>query len=173
MARVSVAFQRMRYLRRRGLDGLTRGKPKGGSDPGVPRLKKLRSWLSSRSTALGGTGTSKTFTADQATNRLTITGHGYSNGSGPFEASNSGGGLPAGLSATDPYWTSVVDVNTVQLHLSAVAAATPRDAVEFTDAGTGTQTLKPRTDDLALAEHLRQGVSPGRLQAETDIDNLI
>lgn len=166
-----VKLQHIRHLRRRKLDGLTRGTI--GGDPGHPRLKHLASWLGAQSDDVAGTGTGKTFTVTPANDTLTITAHGYSAGAGPFVASNSGGALPSGIVAGVLYWVSVSDANTLQLHISLEDAVLGQNAVSISTAGTGTQTLTPATTTTALTEHLRQGVSPERLDALTDIDDLI
>lgn len=86
------------------------------------------------------TTNNETFTAANATNYLTITGHGLVSGNGPYQISNSGGALPAGLTALVDYWVILVDANTIQLATS-YANALAGTAVAFTDDGTGTQTL--------------------------------
>ena len=173
MAQVSVKISRVRHMRRRTLRGLTRGVVLDNSDPGVPRLKKYGAWLDSRETTLAPTATVQTFTANNATDELTVTGHGYSDGSGPLVLANSGGALPAGLSEDELYWASVVDVNTIQLHYTESEAARQVNPVDFTDNGSGTNDIRPGTDQASLQEHLRQRLRSETLQAETDIDNLV
>ena len=86
----------------------------------------------------------KTFTTLSDVNEtLTCTAHGYLAGDGPIRASNSGGALPTGLSATVDYFIGVVDANTIALYTSEATAITNllADRVPFTGAGTGTHTL--------------------------------
>lgn len=83
-----------------------------------------------------------TFTAVAATDIATATGHKLRTGM-PVQVSNTGGGLPAGLSAATTYWVNVIDVNTfyfydTQAHAIA-GGSTGR--IDITTAGTGTQTV--------------------------------
>lgn len=104
---------------------------------------------------------------------LEIASHGHVSGDGPFLASNSGGALPAGLDATTLYWAGLLDASHIRLHRTWAEAAAGTNPVDITDAGTGTHTLTPATTEAALAEHLRQGVSPATLRDATDVDDLI
>lgn len=74
------------------------------------------------------------FTADDTTDVITITGHGYANGD-RIRVSNAGGALPAGLAADTTYFVLNVTANTFQVSLSLNGAV-----VDITDAGTGTHT---------------------------------
>ena len=85
-------------------------------------------------------GPDVTFTADNATDRLTATAHGMATGDGPFEVS-SAGTLPTGLAASTNYWCIRVDDNTLQV-ASSLANAKSGTAVTFSDDGTGTHTLE-------------------------------
>lgn len=91
-----------------------------------------------------------TFTADNATNRLTVTGHGLTTGDGPLQASNSGGALPTGISALTDYWVIVVDANTIQIATS-LANAIAGTAVDFSTNGTGTHTLSDTASTVTPA----------------------
>ncbi len=82
----------------------------------------------------------KTFTATAATDTLTVTAHGLQTGDGPFQVSNSGGGLPAGLVALTNYWIIATSVDTFKV-ATTLANALLGTAVDVTTAGTGTQTI--------------------------------
>lgn len=105
-----------------------------------------------------------TFTAANATELFTSANHGMSTGAGPFRVSNSGGALPAGLSADTDYWViadianGVADpVNTFQLATSKANALAGTELLITTD-GTGTQTLRRTQNDVIIAQ-LLQGLN--------------
>jgi hypothetical protein len=83
-----------------------------------------------------------TTTHSSSDTNLTATAHGMQTGDGPVLLSNSGGALPAGLSASTPYWLIKVDANTLQLATS-LALALAGTAVTFSADGTGTQDISP------------------------------
>ncbi len=88
-------------------------------------------------------GASKTMTVASTSagvETLTITGHGLTTGEGPILFTNSGGGLPGGISAGTKYWAIVVDANTIALATSR-ANALANTRVDITSSGTGTHTL--------------------------------
>lgn len=66
--------------------------------------------------------------------------HGLATGDGPFFVANTGGGLPAGLAATTPYWAIRVDADTLKLAASK-ANALANTPVNITTAGTGAHSL--------------------------------
>ena len=73
-----------------------------------------------------------------ATNKITITGHGYSDEMGPFRLTTTGV-VPAGLVAkSQDYYIIYTDADTVQLETSVGAGVSG-----FTDQGSGTHTLTP------------------------------
>jgi hypothetical protein len=78
---------------------------------------------------------SATFTADATTDVLTATAHGLSNGD-LLTVTNSGGGLPGGLSAGVWYYVISAAANTFKLSTSSGGSA-----VDITSNGTGTQTF--------------------------------
>ena len=78
----------------------------------------------------------QTFTASATTDKLTCNGHGLEDG-WEVVLSNSGGALPAGLSASTRYFVRDATQNTLKLCLEPGAAY-----IDITDAGTGTQTIK-------------------------------
>lgn len=90
-----------------------------------------------------------TFTADAATNVLTLIG---TSGSNNFQwnggistrraitVSNSGGALPAGLAASTVYFIIGITSSTIKLATS-ITNADAGTAIDITDAGTGTHTI--------------------------------
>lgn len=85
------------------------------------------------------TGITKPFTA-ATTDVCTAAAHALQTGDGPLQVSNSGGALPAGLTAVTDYYPIVLDANTFKL-ASSRANAFAGTAVDITDTGTGTQTI--------------------------------
>lgn len=85
-----------------------------------------------------------TFTADNTTDQLTITGHGLTTGDGAALVRNtSGGTLPGGLAAVTEYWIVRIDANTIKLATSAAnALATTPVTVDITSNGSGTNILE-------------------------------
>jgi len=79
-------------------------------------------------------------TVTPAADTIVATAHGMASGDGPYYISNSGGGLPAPLTANTPYWVIVVDANTIKLATSKANALVPT-AIDITTTGSGTQTL--------------------------------
>ncbi len=83
--------------------------------------------------------------------QFTSTAHGFTDLQGPFLTTNSGGALPAGLTATQQYWVHKVDADTLQLSpskegiINGVGIGNNDDTGAFvavTTIGTGTQTIK-------------------------------
>ena len=166
---LQIRTSRLRHLRRSQANnrGLARG------TAGVRRLYRLASYLSDRATDLTGTGQAQVYTAVNGTNRLTLTGHGYSTGNGPFTLTNDGGEFPTGLFPIG-YWVSVVDVNTLQLHESKQAALQGISIAEFTTNGTGTNSIVPLESLFALFQGLKgNNFSIEELRDATDIDTLV
>ena len=89
-----------------------------------------------------------TFTADSTTDDLTIATHGLNTGDGPLRVTNSGGGLPAGLSPGVDYYVIKVDASTIQLATS-LANALAGTHIDLTSNGTGTNTLIHQTGQLS------------------------
>lgn len=77
-------------------------------------------------------------TVTAATDTLTINGHGLSTGDS-VQFTNSGGGLPAGLSAGVTYFAVVVDANNFKVADTLAHAQAGTNIVDITTAGTGTQ----------------------------------
>jgi hypothetical protein len=94
-----------------------------------------------------------TFTADNATEIFTIASHGLFTGDGPFQVSNSGGALPAGLTALTDYYIIKASASTFKLATSRANAFAGTNLLITTD-GTGTQTLS----DVALTTSPHDGV---------------
>lgn len=86
------------------------------------------------------TPATKVFTAANATEIFTSNGHGLLNGQ-KARVTNSGGALPAGLSAGVDYFLTAVAANTFQLSLTVGGAA-----VLISTDGTGVHTLNPVPD---------------------------
>lgn len=93
----------------------------------------------------GGTGTTNllqsigVFTADNVTDTMSFTGHGLANGTA-VEVTNSGGALPAGLSAGVEYYIVNQTANTFQLSATSGGAV-----INFTTDGTGSHTVHKST----------------------------
>jgi hypothetical protein len=82
-----------------------------------------------------------TFTADAATDQLTVVGHGLLNGDGPVAVRNLGGSLPGALAPVTDYWAILVDADHVKLATSNPNALAGT-AINLTSTGTGTQLLE-------------------------------
>ena len=89
----------------------------------------------------------QTFTAANATEIFTAVAHGLLTGDGPFQVSNSGGGLPTGLTAATDYYIIKIDADTFYLAASR-ALAYVGTAVAITCDGTGTQTISDTADTV-------------------------
>lgn len=76
-----------------------------------------------------------TFTADDSTDVITANAHGLVNGDA-VQVSNSGGGLPGGLSAATTYYVISSTTNTFQLSATLGGAA-----INLSSAGTGTNSF--------------------------------
>jgi hypothetical protein len=102
------------------------------------------------------------FTATNSTNVFSAVGHDLEQGDGPFQVTNSGGALPAGLTALTDYWVIVLNANTFQL-ASSLDNADAGVAVDITTNGTGTQTLVDTPDTERDQDDL-----PAGFDSETD-----
>jgi len=83
-----------------------------------------------------------TVTFTNATNLVNLATHGYLAGDGPFQFSNSGGALPTGITALTDYWV----VETVAAGTFQVALTQGGTAEEFSDDGSGTNTIETPFD---------------------------
>lgn len=136
------------------------------------RRSRLLAFLTERSETLDGTAAGTTFTATNAANTFTASGHGFGIADGPVVVSNAGGALPSGLVDGTEYFVGVVDANTFTLHINRQAVRDD-DRVAISDDGTGTQTVARAETASGLLEWLRFGrAKPRRLAAVTDIDSL-
>ena len=80
------------------------------------------------------------------------TSHGYDTGDGPFQLSNSGGDLPAGLAVTTDYWIIKVDDDTISL-ATTLALAQAGTKLDITAAaGGGTHSLGLFADVLSTVD---------------------
>lgn len=105
--------------------------------------------------------TSHTFTADSTNDVLTITNHGLNTGDGPLQVSNSGGGLPGGLSPGVNYWVIRSDASNIRLATS-LANALANTFIDLTTNGTGTNTLLQQSGQLSpILPFLVTATSPG------------
>lgn len=84
--------------------------------------------------------TDQVFTADNTTEIFTKAAHTLLTGDGPFQVSNSGGLLPAGLVAVTDYWVIKIDADTFYL-ASSLANALAGTHLSISTNGTGTQTI--------------------------------
>lgn len=135
-----------------------------------PGSRALR-FLSGVAEALDATGADLSVSAvANASDALTITGHGLATGAGPFVIAATTT-LPAGTTAGELYWVVVVDEDTVKLALSRDAAFAG-DVVNLTSDGSGTITLTPAETAESMLERLRDGAAPETLAAATDVDDL-
>lgn len=71
------------------------------------------------------------------TNRITLTGHGYTSGDSVVLQTPAGSTLAAGVSANTRYYVNVVDANTLELHTNVGLSA----IVDITTTGTGSQRI--------------------------------
>lgn len=150
-------LRRSRYARFRATPG------------GFPRSEGLVDFWAREGTRLTSSATGDTFTADNTSEELTAASHGLTTGDGPFLVSTDGV-LPTGLTAGVLYWVSVVDEDTLQLHIGKreAVSGTP---VAFTTDGTGTHTLTRAATTEALY-HLNRSNKPSTIAAASDIDTL-
>ncbi len=88
--------------------------------------------------------TSFTFTAEADDEKLTKVAHGLQTGDGPVRITNTGGGLPSGLSAGVDYYVIKIDADNLYLAASRAAAFAGTN-LTFTTDGTGTHTLAAAT----------------------------
>ena len=93
----------------------------------------------------------KVFTADNTTEIFTATTHALTTGDGPFQVSNSGGGLPGGLVAVTDYWPIVIDANTFKLATSLANALAGTNLLISTN-GTGTQTISDTASTVRVSD---------------------
>ncbi len=101
------------------------------------------------------------FTADNTTDILTAAAHTLQTGDGPFQLTNSGGALPAGLSTLTDYWIIRLDANTFQFATS-LANALAGTFVNFTTNGTGTHTAADTVNTKRPSDpFLVNGNAPG------------
>ena len=107
-----------------------------------------------------------TFTAANATEIFTATAHGLLTGDGPIQVSNSGGGLPTGLSAATDYWVIKINANTFYLATSFANAIVGTN-LSITGDGTGTQTLSD-TASTRRPRTIADGVSTDSAGAGTN-----
>lgn len=93
------------------------------------------------------------FTASAVSNELSVTGHGYTTNQ-PVTVRNTGGGLPAGLSANTYYYVIYVDANTFKLSTTVNGAA-----IDLTTAGTGTHYVCAASSYYAMYPMFGEGLN--------------
>lgn len=147
---------RRRYLRRTQYDR-------------VRRSNDLIAFWTAEATRLAASASGTDFTADNTTEELTATSHGFVTGDGPFLVSNAGGALPTGLADDVLYWVLVVDDDTLQLYTGDRESTT--QLVSFTTDGTGTHTLT-RASTVEALFHLNRAHKPETIAGAADIDEL-
>ena len=99
----------------------------------------------------------QTFTANAATDNLSINDHRFETGDGPYRVTNSGGALPAGLTVDTDYFVIADGSDTVKLATSTENAENGVH-IDLTDVGSGTQTI---TGLFNVAEAPAASVSDG------------
>lgn len=178
MAELTIRVGRRRRHRHSQHRGLLRAAGTGASRR--RRAAYQSRWLRQRDADLGATATANTFTATNATNTITLAAHGVPVGEfrGPYRVSNSGGALPAGLLDSVAYWFRATSATEGQLFRSRRDAANDTNVAQFSDDGTGTQTIQGSANQVDAQEGILgfgpngKLVSPNRYQSETDLDNL-
>ncbi len=92
------------------------------------------------------------FTAEADTEVFTKTAHTLLTGDGPFQVSNGGGALPAGLLALTDYWVIRIDDDTFYL-ANTLAEALAGTHLSITTDGTGTQTISDTAETRRVVAH--------------------
>lgn len=128
-------------------------------------------FLNEQAEALAGTGTGTAITFANGTNQVTYTDHGLASGDGPYLLSTDGT-LPAELDNATEYWVSVVDTNTLQLHLTEEDALAETNPVAFTDDGTGTHSILRGAEAVDIFLALKGGKTARQIRGLTSIDDL-
>jgi hypothetical protein len=93
---------------------------------------------------------SHAFTVDNATEILTVAGHGLLTGDGPLHLTNTGGALPTGLLPVTDYYAIVLDPSTFRVALSR-ANALVGTFVAFSNDGTGSHAIAGTTSTVRPA----------------------
>jgi len=113
-----------------------------------------------------------TFTADASTDLITYSGGwasytvGSTTSSGayrPVTVSNSGGALPAGLVASTIYYISADTSTTTKLYPTYYDSINDTNAINITDAGTGTHTIS--SVNMATIKHFAKDPNTGKIFA--------
>lgn len=126
---------------------------------GNTNISETSSNLSVTGTTLTGGGTTWTFSS-----------HGFTDLSGPYAMTNSGGGLPTGYTTSQLLWISRVDANTLRFGIS-LEALRAANYLQATTNGTGTHTIKKSVTAAGMFGELYRNTSD-TLAAATDVDNL-
>ncbi len=94
---------------------------------------------------------------------LTITGHGYVTGDGPYQVTTTGN-VPTGLALLSNYWIIVVDDDTIRL-ASSYDNAVAGIAVVMVDDGSGVHTLAGMPSAEQPAASVIDGYGAARIAA--------
>jgi hypothetical protein len=111
-----------------------------------------------------------TFTAANATEIFTLTSHGFVTGL-KVQVSNSGGGLPTGLSTSTDYFVIKINANTFYLATTLANAIAGTNLLISGD-GTGTNTVTPTTfagGSLKLQASIDEGTTWIDVPGETRV----
>lgn len=151
-------------------------RPKNISRRKFSRLRKLgdnlKQFCTAQGARLAASATARTVTAVASTDVLTSTAHGFVTGKGPVNFFNSGGALPAGLTATGLFWPIRIDADTFYIALNRKNAAR-NIRIDITTNGTGTTTAKYSTTAAGIFSRIKNmGLNWRSVVACTDIDNL-
>lgn len=117
----------------------------------------------------------KVFTAEADDEIMTSVAHGLLTGDGPFQVSNSGGGLPTGLSALTDYWIIKIDADDFYLATSLANALAGTNVSISTD-GTGTQTLADTSEtrrQTTMAQWSTDSDAQGALAAGKSVNPVL
>lgn len=135
------------------------------------RQKTLRAFLADKAAELAETAEAYTFTADVATNLLTLSAEGPRMAEGPYIVSTTGT-LPAPLVAGQYYWAAPDASDADKVRLSTLRRGVIiGPLVEIETAGSGTHTIKKATDEKAIFKILKAN-HPRLVAGASDIDDL-
>jgi hypothetical protein len=95
-----------------------------------------------------------TFTTTHGSDLFTQTSHGFLTGDGPIRVTNSGGALPAGLTADTDYYVIKIDGDTFKVATTR-ALAFAGTVVNLTGDGTGTHTYATYTSGTTVFQRAR------------------
>jgi hypothetical protein len=100
---------------------------------------------------LAATGINATSDVNDVNEQVTVTGHGFQSGDGPFHLTITSGALPTGLAIATNYWVNRVGANEFTFHTTEAAARAGTSAINLTDA-TGVFAMTARQSDALLVQ---------------------